>query len=923
MPVLSEQLVCAVVRTVQPKDGESIIALRTDGRWSGPTQITDSRTNKELDIYPCDSQLQMRSAIQNHRADRPSVLLTQLDETAIDSDILARLANRRVCTIDRWKIVGDMLGITDRPDGGPQSRSDHRLSTLPWMADQLIDLAEDAPRPTGGYLGLDYCWGLFLDRRLGLPGNAIDLTSLLVWSSKPASAAIWRELDAQIRADTIAWIEQSAGPAAANTMRSLAVADAPMPIPIGLVLRVLSDPSVLDERDVIGANTRLEVELQLPSNTLSAGPAHRWAEAAEQALMLLDRTDQHQVRREADQLLERLGARPRAHLSDFLPLGLRERLDQFAKALESGIAMRAKKPSEAIIDAYDDVNQHRLTDHETRNRMKMSLRLLNWLNRVGDLDGGSVAAMCEAYATDGGFVDWARSTLLRSSEKHAALARTYSLLLERVTERRQLQNRQFAEALSEHGFPGADSPHLVLVESFLDRVVAPLAKNHPVLVVVLDGMSHAVFRELLEDIEKTAWDERALDSESGNTPIRRLTGIAAVPSITEVCRTSLLCGDLGSGTQDLEKRSFATHRALREAQPNSRPPVLFHKADLDDGQDTGLAQMVRECISNPKQRVVGAVINAIDDNLGKGDQTHATWNLASLRTLDPLLAEAEEAGRVVVLVSDHGHVLDNESTLTAGEGGARWRSPSQDTPCGEGEVQLTWPRVVTPKASTRSSDPASPVVVPWSESVRYGSKANGYHGGLSLQEMLVPISILQTGMTASSHDALAPMPLDTPDWWLDPLGRATVSETKSTVAPTPATSPKKTTQAAPLFDAPKPAQPKPTAPLTQRPPSEPWVEALLRSEILELQKPLAGRQLPDDKRLVALLQVLTAAGNTMTFEALAKGLQTSRTRLLGEISIFQRILNVEGYMVLSRNDNEGKVHFNRSLLIEQFELDGS
>ena len=34
------------------------------------------------------------------------------------------------------------------------------------------------------------------------------------------------------------------------------------------------------------------------------------------------------------------------------------------------------------------------------------------------------------------------------------------------------------------------------------------------------------------------------------------------------------------------------------------------------------------------------------------------------------------------------------------------------------------------------------LIAPWSERVRYGIKKNGYHGGLSPQEMVVPIVVL-------------------------------------------------------------------------------------------------------------------------------------------------------------------------------------
>ena len=72
-------------------------------------------------------------------------------------------------------------------------------------------------------------------------------------------------------------------------------------------------------------------------------------------------------------------------------------------------------------------------------------------------------------------------------------------------------------------------------------MVAKAAEKAPVLLLLVDGMSWAVFRELVSDIKSHDW----IDLGFGPTP-KRLIGLAALPSVTEVCRTSLLCGDAAS-----------------------------------------------------------------------------------------------------------------------------------------------------------------------------------------------------------------------------------------------------------------------------------------------------------------------------------------------------------------------------------------
>lgn len=58
-------------------------------------------------------------------------------------------------------------------------------------------------------------------------------------------------------------------------------------------------------------------------------------------------------------------------------------------------------------------------------------------------------------------------------------------------------------------------------------------------------------------MEALGWDEQV----AGPTPTLAV-GIAALPTITEVSRTSLLSGRLVVGAAAQEKTSFATHPAL-------------------------------------------------------------------------------------------------------------------------------------------------------------------------------------------------------------------------------------------------------------------------------------------------------------------------------------------------------------------------
>ena len=259
-------------------------------------------------------------------------------------------------------------------------------------------------------------------------------------------------------------------------------------------------------------------------------------------------------------------------------------------------------------------------------------------------------------------MDWARS-VLRAGDPVRGLSEGYARLLGRVAGRREAQNRRFAELLRDQSAAGGNAVDPLPVERILDEVVAPLAAHAPVLLVLLDGMSAAVARELLADVTRLDW--ASLGPEGRPVP----PGLAAIPCVTEASRASLFCGRPCTGTADNEAAGFAAHPGLRPHCRSGHPPVLFHKIALQEAADASLAANVREAIASPQKRVVGVVVNAVDDHLLKGEQLDLRWTRDEIKVLPALLYEARSARRVVVLLSDHGHLLDHQTEQRSGEGG--------------------------------------------------------------------------------------------------------------------------------------------------------------------------------------------------------------------------------------------------------------
>ena len=965
------------------------VAILSKGRWTGPNRVEDGEETYE--IYQCDSPLAMRLALRDpltltlspakpgereqedegvlaasaklggregeagkHRlAGRPpttKVLITGLDPLEIDDDILVRLKPRKLVPLDPWQIVKSLF----------QARTiDPRLIRHPWIAERLMEqIPNDGFSPVGsGFLDAETVWPILLERSIGLNVASPDLIALLKWSTDADRVRRFRETDETFRQAAVDWLAGLAGPAAGEVLRCVEIGSGTDAVAIGLASSIVLDPRGAGKLD--RAMGKLEERYfggQLPPSTIIAA----WHSAAKEVV----RSGMASHANRADEVLREVGAESSAWLSDTSPLGFDQRLSAFGQrladvvSLESATLEKQGQDVEARLsvlrDAYRLVLEHDQRHREPRRieRVEMAMRLVRWLATGGERAApGSLGEAATDYLHDGGYVDWARLAL-RSGEEGRELSEAYGELLSRVAATQQRLAESFAGMLVDWSATKTSDERLVPVEQVLDRVVAPLASHGPLLAIVLDGMSVAVFRELMADIVGRDW---ILLAENG---VGLRPGLATIPSVTEASRTSLLCGRCVRGDQSTERSGFANHPGLLTHCRSGFPPVLFHKALLQGPDDVSLHVEVRKEIASAHRKVVGVVVNAIDDQLDKGQQINVRWTRDDIAVLSPLLHEARLARRTVVLLSDHGHVLDFNSRKVAplgtsedsdggaggavgvassDQGGERWRADGGEPQAGEMSIQ--GPRVLMP--STRR------LIAPWNEQIRYVGKKKGYHGGIAPQEMVVPIGVLTTRDEYPAGWTEAPA--DTPAWWDAPLvdHPEPPPEVKHTE---PAESPREGL----LFDL--ESEPTPESAATDdterdrggEPASgrkrdsggkrtsgdekasesatelaadtSEWIRAFLASPVFDQQKKIAGRAVPSDQGFAQLLRALDARGGKMTTTALASAINTPPMRLRGILAVAGRVLNVDGYAVLTRDDASNTVELDRDLLVRQFDL---
>ncbi|WP_017326150.1 BREX-2 system phosphatase PglZ [Synechococcus sp. PCC 7336] len=747
------QIKAQVTAILQRSPNSQVIGIHAQGRWTGDRQQFDG--DRCYSIDRCDSPLAMRIALQKGHREREAdgtckhavqVLVTPLAEQDLAEDILMRLAKQRLFAIDPWQIVKSLFRATN---------IDPRLIPHQWIPEALMEwMPANRYSPVmGGFLDAEIVWPLLLQQSLHLQANRPDLVAILQWSANPDHVARYQQASEEFQSAACKWLIGLAGSTTETILHCVAHNPRPDALPLGLAAEVMYHPATQNKLDkAIG---KLE-ERFLAGLAPQPSAMQIWSTAAQKALKLLPTDAQQAAIQRSDAILTEIGAEDFAYLSTVSEQGLNQHLTNLSQYLFALI----ERPTQATLDklsqTYHTIKSHQraIEDLNSRRlqRLDMALRLAQWIVNAKASPPSEPKSLEDAIAyhlREGGFIDWARLTL-PLAETHRELSTAYGKLFDTVTTIRETQSQRFAKLLKDWTAIGSTRKSVLPVEQVLETIVAPLAETNPVLFIVIDGMSLAVGYELLSDLTQRNWN--LIHPEAQDTPIQ--AGLATIPSVTAVSRTSLFCGQLQQGQANQEKQGFTKHATLLKHCKRSAPPLLFHKAALRASDNPILSEELHSAVESDKHQIVGVVINAVDDLLSKGDQVDTAWTFARIKVLQPLLQAAQNAKRLVILTSDHGHVLDNGAQYQSAKGGERWRIDNGNP--SDQELQLAGERVI-------ASDTTS-VIVPWTEKLRYcREKKNGYHGGITPQETIVPIAVLApTGTCPQDWRETTILP---PCWW--------------------------------------------------------------------------------------------------------------------------------------------------------------
>jgi hypothetical protein len=656
----------ALLDQARRKDYPSgVLGVRARPEWPGAPEFTHA--DVPVRVVPCVSALAVREALQDRVRGQWLVVLTDRPDDDLGAGLLSHLVWHRLRTPDPWDAVRLRFAATGVEPALTAAAEDRDIAIGLLVASPP---AGWQPAP-GGVLTRDHALGAVAAAHLGLTDPVIDATSVLTWTADPAVTS--RVADLRVLAGdaltgaVLDWAADNAGAAGVLLRHLLRAGEVRDAVPLGLVtglIAIARDGSAgnraagnraAGDRAAETAQLAREALIRLEPRLGGAAPAsgvlRSWAveSAAVISGMLHDpasRANGQGLLARADELLAASRADGLAEGSDLLPAGLTSRLASLAGTLRTALAGAPPAdpdlpwiPGGALADverAWTQVATHRLADTDARTRpFHAAVRLARWLAGNSAASTASLQPLVERHGAADAWVDSAVNDAA-PGVSDPDLGAGLSTILTAVRARRALHDTMFAAALAAH--TSAD-PEAVAgthagvrhLEDLLPAVILPLARSAPVLLLVLDGMSAGVGTEVITNVLSRAgdgWAEALLPGQN-----RRATALAVLPTLTDVSRTSLLCGELRTGGQDTERRGYQALTAAHRL-PDA---ALFRKKPLDSSRPGfAVADDVAATIADVTgQPLVTCVLNTIDDALDRSDPGGTDWGADAVRHLSP------------------------------------------------------------------------------------------------------------------------------------------------------------------------------------------------------------------------------------------------------------------------------------------------
>jgi hypothetical protein len=457
--------------------------------------------------------------------------------------------------------------------------------------------------------------------------------------------------------------------------------------------------------------------------------------------------------------------------SSLLLLGLDDRLLDLAKRAAQGQVVSAEEIATA--------RRHRAFKmREPQVKFVEELaRLTRWLARPRPTLT-QVSEYVREYQMHGAFADRCAARIMKAKASVLDYNKQVGAVIDAYRARRDDENKAFAEAVARDYTAGLFQGGAVPLQKIWTEVIGKASgalerkegRTGGLFLCVLDGCSYPTFLELLSELVTSPSPVGLTTAARPGEPARGFDVLAPLPTITSYARGALFLGKLPNDPTKPGAEDAAAEAVTDKARFNqndvlgARTRRLFLKADLADG-----GQSLLESLGGPDD-VVGAVFNAIDDQIGSTN-TGARLQVKAeeIAGLIPSLRAALKAGRRVLLAADHGHTPFWSKDDRVGGGEApRWRKLEGNEPPTPGFLEIDLHGLGNVQGRHAFA---------WKTGAYQGNPQVGFHGGCSLEEMVAPVAwLVRDGVQA-----------DDPAWWYGggtPTAQQPVLAVPARVAPT-------------------------------------------------------------------------------------------------------------------------------------------
>jgi len=420
--------------------------------------------------------------------------------------------------------------------------------------------------------------------------------------------------------------------------------------------------------------------------------------------------------------------------------------DMSPRALRAGIQQLAERMAEGKRE-QETLNQFRKhlfasIESSSLETLEGMDELISWKETLAvvlddDLD---VLEWIKWYIDKGAFADLAALYLKNSGTPK--LNQEIEAVLQQFWESRSEINMRFGEAFLGKYEDTIYSPDVIGTHKFLARIVAPLLKSKQrVLFIVLDGLNYPLLIHLVNQLNQHKTQQIGVK--------KSFTGLSILPSITSSSRKAIFLGERPTDTLDSEdeyaEKAKTTESAALEKFFKGHQVAIHNRTTLT--APGGKSQLFID-ISDLNIELVSLVLNEVDEGL-KGGNDPKFYNPDELGVLFETLTDGFNTNRRVFLLSDHGHTWHLNKD----------RRQSDQVPGGGHRHMPLGATDLPPENTLVTTDPE--IMPPGVESFAFLYRVGdyfgrqpmrGYHGGVSLEEIVIPCVELSYDGQAMSTD---------------------------------------------------------------------------------------------------------------------------------------------------------------------------